>query len=76
MYWAKELAKQTRDTDLQAKFTPIAESLLSNEAKIVDELNATQGAAINLDGYYAPNSEKATIAMRPSSTLNAIIEAI
>jgi isocitrate dehydrogenase len=76
LYWAQELAKQTRDADLQAKFAPIAASLLSNEAKIVDELNATQGTAMNIDGYYAPNPEKATDAMRPSSTLNAIINAI
>jgi len=75
-YWAQELAKQTTDADLQAKFAPIAASLLSNEAKIVDELNAAQGTAMNIDGYYAPNPAKAADAMRPSSTLNAIIDAI
>jgi isocitrate dehydrogenase len=76
LYWAQELAKQTADADLQAKFAPIAASLLSKEAKIVDELNATQGTAINIDGYYAPKPAKATDAMRPSSTLNAIVNAI
>jgi len=76
LYWAQELAKQTADADLQAKFAPIAASLLSNEVKIVDELNATQGTAMNIDGYYAPKPAKATDAMRPSSTLNAIVNAI
>jgi len=76
LYWAQELAKQTADADLQAKFAPIAASLLSNEVKIIDELNATQGTAMNIDGYYAPKPAKATDAMRPSSTLNAIVNAI
>ena len=76
LYWAQELAKQTADTDLQAKFTPIAESLASKELKIVDELNAVQGVAVDLDGYYAPNTTKTVDSMRPSATLNAIIKAI
>jgi isocitrate dehydrogenase len=76
LYWAQELAKQTKDGDLQAKFTPIAASLLSNEIKIVDELNATQGAAMKIDGYYAPDPAKASDAMRPSAILNAIIDEI
>ena len=76
LYWAQELAKQTRDADLQAKFAPIAASLLSNETKIVDELNATQGTAMKIDGYYAPDPAKASDAMRPSATLNAIIDEI
>ena len=76
MYWAQELAKQTADADLQAKFAPIAEALTSNEAKIVEELNAVQGEAMDIDGYYSPSPEKAEAAMRPSATLNAIIDAI
>ncbi|KAA3628066.1 MAG: NADP-dependent isocitrate dehydrogenase [Bacteroidetes bacterium] len=76
MYWAQELAKQTADADLQAKFAPIAEALTSNEAKIVDELNAVQGASMDIDGYYSPSPAKAEAAMRPSATLNAIIDAI
>ena len=76
LYWAQELAMQTRDADLQAKFAPIAVSLLSNETKIVDELNTTQGAAMKIDGYYAPDPAKASDAMRPSATLNAIIDEI
>ncbi len=76
MYWAKELANQTADAELQAKFGPIAESLASNEAKIVEELNAVQGASMDIEGYYSPSPAKATDAMRPSVTLNAIINAI
>jgi len=75
-YWAKELANQTADAELKAKFTPIAESLMSNEAKIVEELNTVQGVAMDIDGYYYPNQSKATESMRPSATLNAIIDAI
>ena len=76
LYWAQELASQTADAELQAAFAPIAASLLSNEAKIVNELNAVQGAAMDIDGYYFPNPSKASDAMRPSATLNAIIDAI
>ena len=76
LYWAQELAKQTTDADLKAKFTPIAESLFNKESIIVDELNSVQGVAVNLDGYYSPNSAKTIDSMRPSATLNAIINAI
>ena len=76
MYWAQELAKQSMDRDLQAKFAPIAASLLNNETKIVDELNSVQGNAVDLEGYYAPNTDKTVDSMRPSSTLNEIINAI
>ena len=76
MYWAQELANQTADAELQAIFAPIAEALSSNEAKIVEELNAVQGEAMDIDGYYSPSPEKASAAMRPSNTLNAIIDAI
>lgn len=76
LYWAQELAKQTADAELQATFAPLVESLASNEAKIVDELNAVQGVAMDIDGYYYPSESKATAAMRPSATLNAIIDAI
>ena len=76
LYWAQELANQTVDKELQAKFTPIAEALLKNESKIVEELNAAQGVTINIDGYYAPNPAKAAESMRPSDTLNSIIDAI
>ncbi|MFT5913884.1 MAG: isocitrate dehydrogenase [Flammeovirgaceae bacterium] len=76
LYWSQELAKQTTDADLQATFAPIAKSLASNEAKIVDELNSVQGVAMDIDGYYSPSAAKATDSMRPSGTLNAIIDAI
>ena len=76
LYWAQELAKQTKNVDLQAKFTPVAASLLENEAKIVDELNTIQGSPVDTEGYYAPKQKKASDAMRPSSTLNAIIDTI
>ena len=76
MYWAKELANQTADAELQAKFSPIADSLANNEAKIVEELNAVQGVAMDIEGYYSPSPTKAIESMRPSATLNAIIDAI
>jgi len=76
MYWAQELAKQTADADLQAKFAPIAKSLSNNETIIVAELNTVQGASVNLEGYYATNNTLAAKSMRPSSTLNTIIDAI
>ena len=76
LYWAQELAKQTADTDLQAKFIPIAESLTSNELKIIDELNTVQGVTIDIEGYYAPNAAKTADFMRPSATFNSIIDAI
>ena len=76
MYWAQEVANQTADAELAAKFAPIAAELANNEATIVEELNAAQGIAMDIDGYYFPNPEKAAAAMRPSKTLNAIIDAI
>ena len=75
-YWAQELAKQNKDSELQAIFTVVAESLLENETTILDELNRIQGDSVDVDGYYLPNPQKASEAMRPSSTLNAIINAI
>ena len=76
MYWAKELANQSADAELKAKFTPIADALSKNEEKIVSELITIQGKAMDIEGYYSPNPAKATASMRPSATLNAIIDAI
>jgi len=76
MYWADELAKQDEDLELKAEFTPIAQKMHDNEEKIVSELNAVQGKEVNLDGYYLPDDNKATEAMRPSTTLNTIIDSI
>jgi len=74
MYWAKALAEQTTDAAIAAKFTSLASSLAENETTIVDELNAVQGTAMDIGGYYAPNEELAVAAMRPSATLNGIID--
>ena len=76
LYWAKELATQTANAELQATFAPIAAALSSNEATIVEELNTVQGVAMDIEGYYSPSAAKATASMRPSATLNAIIDAI
>ncbi|MEF1173954.1 NADP-dependent isocitrate dehydrogenase [Vibrio sinaloensis] len=72
-YWAQALASQTADAELAAEFAPIAEALAANEEKIVAELNDAQGVAADLGGYYAPVFEKAAPLMRPSTTLNSII---
>ncbi len=76
LYWAQELAKQSDNSELQAKFAPIAAELSNNESKIIEELNTVQGAVVDLKGYYAPNDNIAASSMRPSATLNAIIDAI
>jgi isocitrate dehydrogenase len=76
LYWAQELAKQTEDADLAAKFGPIAQALTDNENKIVAELNAEQGKAVNIGGYYRPDTALVNEVMRPSGTLNAVIEGI
>jgi isocitrate dehydrogenase len=73
MYWAQELAAQTTDADLAAEFTPIAKAMTQNEEKIVSELVAGHGKAIDMGGYYLPDDAKTSAAMRPSATLNAII---
>jgi isocitrate dehydrogenase len=72
-YWAQALAKQTKDAELKAIFTPIAEELTTNEAKINEELIAAQGKAQNIGGYYHPNFELTDKAMRPSTTFNTIL---
>ena len=73
MYWARALAEQNEDTDLKNTFTPIAEGLEQNENKIVEELNSAQGKNMDIGGYYHPNEELASKAMRPSETLNSFI---
>jgi len=70
LYWAEALAAQTKDAELKAKFEPLAKALAENEAKISEELIASQGKAQNVGGYYNPNDELADKAMRPSATLN------
>jgi isocitrate dehydrogenase len=76
LYWAQELAKQTKDAELAAKFATLAETLSANEAKINEELIAAQGTTQNIGGYYFPNDELATKALRPSATLNNAIAAL
>jgi len=76
LYWAEALATQTDDKELQAQFTGVAKTLGENEAKIVEELGASQGKPVDIGGYYRPNAEKTSKAMRPSATLNAALDAI
>ena len=73
MYWAQELAAQTADAELAAEFAPIAKAMTENEEKIVSELVAVHGNSVDMGGYYLPNDELTSAAMRPSATLNAII---
>ena len=73
MYWAQALAAQTQDAEFKALFTPIAEALTTNEAKIVQELLAVQGKPTDVGGYYLPDEAKANAVLRPSATLNTII---
>ena len=76
MYWAQGLAAQTKDADLQARFTPLAKVLTENESKISAELIGAQGKPQNIGGYYNPNDELASAAMRPSETLNTALASL
>jgi isocitrate dehydrogenase len=76
LYWAQALALQTQDMSLQGRFVKIAKELEQNEAKISGELLAAQGKPVDVGGYYHPDDAKASKAMRPSHTLNAIVDAI
>ncbi len=76
LYWAEALAAQTQDKELQARFARVAKQLVEKEATILTELNAAQGRPVDLGGYYRPNLDLASRAMRPSATLNAIVDAI
>ena len=76
LYWAQALAQQTQDKNLAARFTKIAKEMADNEAKISTELLGVQGKPVEIGGYYHPDDAKASQAMRPSPTLNAIIDAI
>ncbi len=76
LYWAQALAAQTQDAELKAIFTPIAEQLTANEAKIVEELLAVQGKPVDIGGYYLPNDALASAALRPSATFNQIVNSL
>jgi isocitrate dehydrogenase len=76
LYWAQALAAQTQDRKIAERFTKIAKDLEDNAAKIDAELLAAQGKPVDLGGYYHPDEAKLSRVMRPSATLNAIIDAI
>ncbi|MFC1224985.1 NADP-dependent isocitrate dehydrogenase [Pedobacter sp. BG31] len=76
LYWAEALAAQSKDADLQARFAPLAKALLENEAKINEELIGAQGKPQNIGGYYNPDDELASKAMRPSETLNTALASL
>ncbi|WP_298433706.1 NADP-dependent isocitrate dehydrogenase [Ottowia sp.] len=75
MYWAQELASQTEDAELAAKFAPLAKALGDNEQAIVKELADVQGKPADIGGYYQPDPDKLAKVMRPSATLNKVLEA-
>ncbi|QNN43141.1 NADP-dependent isocitrate dehydrogenase [Pedobacter roseus] len=76
LYWAEALAAQSKDADLKARFAPLAKTLLENETKINEELIGSQGKPQNIGGYYNPNDELASKAMRPSETLNTSLASL
>ncbi len=76
LYWAQALAAQDEDAALKAKFTPLAEALARDEARIIAELTAVQGKPVDIGGYYHPDVAKVASAMRPSATLNDLLAKI
>ena len=76
LYWAEQLAKQEQDQELKAIFSKVYEAMSTNEQKIAQELIDAQGSPMDIGGYYLPNPEKASKAMRPSATLNQILSSI
>ncbi|WP_225781578.1 NADP-dependent isocitrate dehydrogenase [Xenophilus sp. Marseille-Q4582] len=76
LYWAQELAAQTEDAELAAKFAPLAKTLSEKEAVIVAELNEVQGKSVDIGGYYKPDTAKLEAVMRPSKTFNEALAAV
>ena len=76
LYWAQALAFQTVDTEIQARFKSLAEKLAANETQIVDELNAAQGKAVDVGGYYRPDPKLTQAAMRPCKIFNELLAAL
>ncbi|MFN3949713.1 NADP-dependent isocitrate dehydrogenase [Microbacterium sp.] len=76
LYWAQELAQQSTDADLAAVFAPVAEKLEASEQTIVSELNAVQGNHAEIGGYYRPDAALVEKIMRPSATLNAVVDGL
>src|SRR5690606_23921955 len=76
LYWAEALAAQGKDPELKEIFGKVATALAENEAKIVEELNSAQGSPVDIGGYYKPDADKTSKAMRPSQTFNEILELV
>jgi isocitrate dehydrogenase len=76
LYWAEALAAQDKDSDLKARFAPLAKNLADKEDQIVAELIGCQGVAMDLGGYYRPDAAKTAAAMRPSATFNEALAAL
>jgi isocitrate dehydrogenase len=76
MYWAQAIAEQTKDKELQVRFAKVAKQFEENETKINEELIGAQGKPVDMGGYYHPDTVKTEKAMRPSATLNAIVDSI
>jgi isocitrate dehydrogenase len=76
MYWAEELSNQTEDSELGSKFSKLAVALKENEEKINQELISAQGKPVDIGGYYRPDTAKLSKAMRPSQTLNTLLDSI
>ena len=76
LYWAEALASQSEDKALKERFGKGADALTENEGKINEELIEAQGSPVDIGGYYRPDAAKMSAAMRPSSTLNAILDSV
>ena len=76
MYWAESLAKQTEDKELQERFEKLAAAMQKNEQAIMDELNGVQGKQVDIGGYYQPDADKVSAAMRPCSVLNETLASL
>ncbi|MGM0429075.1 MAG: NADP-dependent isocitrate dehydrogenase [Pseudomonadota bacterium] len=76
MYWAEALANQSDDAELKERFSKLSEKLSGNEQTIIDELNKVQGVKVDIGGYYQPNTDKVSAAMRPCSVLNETLASL
>jgi len=76
LYWAQALAEQDQNLELKSKFAHLAQVLTGKESQILLELSAVQGQSVDIGGYYFPDSDKASQALRPSQTLNAAINSL
>ena len=76
MYWAEAMASQTEDTELSERFKKLFDKLKADEKKIIHELNSVQGKPVDMGGYYNPDLDKVSKAMRPSETFNSALSQI